>query len=211
MLPSSGWEPGRGCGGGSRVGRVAGSWGCPDHSSRLFQCPQRLPLCDPHLQCLCQPRPLRPVPLLLHHQGAPAALPACPQVPHHQSRHLPVVLARCVGQGCCRGGGCSPESLGSPHAPFPSSPELQFPQRQHRSARACGHRGSGEVLPAGLGPWSVERGRTEATLTFLSPGPCQASELTAHLGRGGWPPDREKLGTGPRFGAGAAGRARESS
>ncbi|XP_048641305.1 transmembrane protein 184A isoform X3 [Marmota marmota marmota] len=57
------------------------------------QCPQWLPVRDPGLQCLRQPGPLRPVPLLLRHPGAAAALRAGPQVPHHQGRHLPVLLA----------------------------------------------------------------------------------------------------------------------
>lgn len=61
------------------------------------QRPQRLPVRHTHLQRFRQPGPLRPVPFLLRHQGAPAALRACPQVPHHQGRHLPLFLAGWVG------------------------------------------------------------------------------------------------------------------
>ncbi|XP_037669985.1 transmembrane protein 184A isoform X4 [Choloepus didactylus] len=60
---------------------------------RGFQHPERLPVHHPRLQRLCQPGPLRPVPFLLRHQGAPAALRACAQVPHHQGHHLPLLLA----------------------------------------------------------------------------------------------------------------------
>eukprot|EP00074_Homo_sapiens_P065118 XP_011513467.1 transmembrane protein 184A isoform X4 [Homo sapiens] len=110
-------------------------------------CPQRLPLCDPHLQRLRQPRPLRPVPLLLHHQGAPAALPARPQVPHHQSRHLPVVLARAAAghpgavRGHPGGGDQRREQAGGWHA------GRRLPELHHLRGDAVRLRGPALCLP----------------------------------------------------------------
>lgn len=54
---------------------------------------QRLPLRHHHLQHLSQPVPLRPLPLLLLHQGAAQPLQPHAQVPHGQVGHLPVLLA----------------------------------------------------------------------------------------------------------------------
>ncbi|XP_023044252.1 transmembrane protein 184A isoform X2 [Piliocolobus tephrosceles] len=116
-------------------------------SQDMAGCPQRLPLCDPHLQCLCQPRPLRPVPLLLHHQGAPAALPTCPQVPHHQSRHLPVVLARAAAgrpgavRGHPRGGDQQWEQAGGRHT------GRWLPELYHLRGDAVRLRGPALCLP----------------------------------------------------------------
>ncbi|XP_058290366.1 transmembrane protein 184A isoform X3 [Hylobates moloch] len=135
------------------------------------QCPQRLPLCDPHLQRLCQPRPLCPVPLLLHHQGAPAALPARPQVPHHQSRHLPVVLARAAAgrpgavRGHPRGGDQRREQAGGWHA------GRWLPELHHLRGDAVRLRGPALCLP-------LPGVRREGELT--SPAGTHAEHLQRH-------------------------------
>lgn len=55
-------------------GRAWGRGAALTPAPPLPQHPQWLPLCHPHLQRLRQPGPLRLVPFLLRHQGAPAAL-----------------------------------------------------------------------------------------------------------------------------------------
>lgn len=58
-----------------------------------LQCCQRLPVRDHHLQYLRQLVALRPLPVLLRHQGAAEPLQPHAQVFHGQVGHLPLLLA----------------------------------------------------------------------------------------------------------------------
>lgn len=119
------------------------------------------------------------------------------------------------GRDAAEAGAAVQRAWGHLTPPSPAPPSFSFPSGSTGQLEA-------RVEPAGTGGvgrscqqvWAHSQWGEVAQSPqwhFLSPGPCQARELTAHLGRGGWPPDREELGTGPRFGAGAAGRAWESS
>lgn len=116
------------------------------------QRPQRLPVRHPHLQRVGQPGALRPVPVLLRHQRAAAALRARPQVPHHQGRHLPLFLAGWVGTSLVPSGPAPPPAA-APVSGWPSQQRRQRgPQQMGPDVgRQDAQRGAGALCPPAPG------------------------------------------------------------
>ena len=59
----------------------------------MLQGDEWLPVHHDPQQLVHHPRPLRPLSLLLRHQGAPQSVRPRWQVPHCQVHHLPLLLA----------------------------------------------------------------------------------------------------------------------